>query len=64
MHTHIHSGDRQWTDEKCPICRARRASVVDLKDELSQKEKEEDKLLLHLSLALDREYINKTKVWT
>ncbi|KAJ3414067.1 Coiled-coil domain-containing protein 81 [Chytridiales sp. JEL 0842] len=61
MHTHSHSGDRQWKDDKCPICRTKAQTFIENKQNLVLREKEQDKLLLTLSLALDREYVKKTK---
>ncbi|RKO84153.1 hypothetical protein BDK51DRAFT_28534, partial [Blyttiomyces helicus] len=60
-HTHPHSGDRLWTDLKCPICRQRNMPIVELRDSRERKGKEQDRLLLHLSLELDRDFLKKTK---
>ncbi|KAJ3308849.1 Coiled-coil domain-containing protein 81 [Blyttiomyces sp. JEL0837] len=60
-HTHPHSGDRLWSNIKCPICRQSSASYVDLKEQLARREKEQDKMLLHLSLEVDRDYLRRTK---
>ncbi|KAI8853531.1 hypothetical protein BC829DRAFT_439936 [Chytridium lagenaria] len=60
-HTHPHSGDRLWSDIKCPICKQRTMPVIEVKDQLVKKEKDQDRLLLSLSLEVDREYLRKTK---
>ncbi|KAI9197302.1 uncharacterized protein BJ171DRAFT_520663 [Polychytrium aggregatum] len=60
-HTHPHSGDRLWTNVKCPICRQRNMPVIDVKEQLVRREKDHDRLLLHLSLEVDREFMKKTK---
>ncbi|KAH6561391.1 hypothetical protein BASA62_009827 [Batrachochytrium salamandrivorans] len=61
-HTHHHSGNRLWTDQKCPICRANRAPYVDSRDIEKRIEQEHDRNLLHLSLDLDKDFINTKKV--
>ncbi|KAH6590259.1 hypothetical protein BASA50_009519 [Batrachochytrium salamandrivorans] len=60
-HTHHHSGNRLWTDQKCPICRANRAPYVDSRDIEKRIEQEHDRNLLHLSLDLDKDFINTKK---
>lgn len=65
MHTHPYSGDRLWNDEKCPICRIKAQPVVFESKELKvAKEKYHDKMLLTLSLDLDRELIRKAMVFS
>ncbi|KAI9337735.1 hypothetical protein BDR26DRAFT_935462 [Obelidium mucronatum] len=60
-HTHPHAGNRLWSDAKCPICRQKSQEVVDLKDRLTEREKSQDKMLLLLSLEVDREYLKRTR---
>ncbi|KAJ3148419.1 hypothetical protein HDU89_004750 [Geranomyces variabilis] len=61
-HSHTHSGDRQWNDLQCPICRnAKVPAMEQLRSRRSQKDKEQDRLLLQLSLDLDQEYLLKAK---
>ncbi|KNC97512.1 uncharacterized protein SPPG_06987 [Spizellomyces punctatus DAOM BR117] len=60
-HTHAHSGDRLWNDENCPICRHRSMPIVDLREQRARKEKEQDRLMLHLSLDLDKEFVLKSR---
>ncbi|TPX61416.1 hypothetical protein SpCBS45565_g07243 [Spizellomyces sp. 'palustris'] len=60
-HTHAHSGDRLWNDENCPICRHRSMPIVDLREQRARKEKEQDRLMLHLSLDLDKEFVLKAR---
>ncbi|KAJ3094271.1 Coiled-coil domain-containing protein 81 [Phlyctochytrium planicorne] len=60
-HTHAHSGDRLWSDIKCPICKHKNMPIIEVKEQLARKEKDQDKLLLHLSLEVDREYLRKSK---
>ncbi|KAI8843783.1 hypothetical protein BJ741DRAFT_589232 [Chytriomyces cf. hyalinus JEL632] len=60
-HTHPHADVRLWSDAKCPICRHKNATVVEVKDALDEKEKMQDKMLLLLSLEVDREFLKETK---
>ncbi|KAI8799350.1 hypothetical protein BJ742DRAFT_687284, partial [Cladochytrium replicatum] len=60
-HTHPHSGDRLWTDAKCPICRQARMPVVVLREQMAKKEKERDRMLLKMSLAVDSEHQRLTR---
>ncbi|KAJ3195607.1 Coiled-coil domain-containing protein 81 [Irineochytrium annulatum] len=60
-HTHPHSGNRLWSDVKCPICRQKNAPVVDISELIAKREKEQDRLLLHLSLEGDKEHLRRTK---
>ncbi|KAJ8330113.1 Coiled-coil domain-containing protein 81 [Batrachochytrium dendrobatidis] len=59
-HTHSHSGNRLWTNHKCPICRTKQISFEKNRDIQRQTEQEHDRMLLHLSLELDKDFI-KTK---
>jgi hypothetical protein len=62
-HTHAYTGDRLWKDEKCPICRIKsQPAVFESKEQQIAREKQEDKMLLTLSLELDKELIRKAKV--
>ncbi|KAJ3181999.1 hypothetical protein HDU87_000337 [Geranomyces variabilis] len=61
-HSHTHSGDRQWNDLQCPICRnAKVPAMEQLRSRRVLKDKEQDRLLLQLSLDLDQEYLLKAK---
>ncbi|KAJ3021000.1 UNVERIFIED_CONTAM: Coiled-coil domain-containing protein 81, partial [Siphonaria sp. JEL0065] len=60
-HTHPHADNRLWSDAKCPICRQKSQVVVDVKDKLTEREKTQDKMLLLLSLEVDREYLKQTR---
>ncbi|KAJ3150302.1 hypothetical protein HDU86_006693 [Geranomyces michiganensis] len=61
-HSHTHSGDRQWNDLQCPICRnAKIPAMEQLRTRRAQRDKEQDRLLLQLSLDLDQEYLLKAK---
>lgn len=62
FHTHPFSGDRLWSNIKCPICRQHGIPVIDYKDDLKKKEIEQDRLLLKLSLDVDSEFLKKKKV--
>ena len=63
VHTHSYSGDRLWSDLKCPICRIKTQPVVfESKEQMTQREKEEDKMILKVSLEMDRELLKKTRV--
>ncbi|KAI9349434.1 hypothetical protein DFJ73DRAFT_760568 [Zopfochytrium polystomum] len=61
VHTHPHSGDRLWSDIKCPICRQMGMPVIEVREQLAKKEKEQDKMLLHLSLEVDRDHMRQIK---
>ena len=62
LHTHSHSGDRLWTDGKCPVCRIKALpAIFESKEQQIKREKENDKLLLTLSLELDKELIRKAR---
>ncbi|KAJ3127609.1 hypothetical protein HK098_006048 [Nowakowskiella sp. JEL0407] len=61
VHTHPHSGDRLWTDAKCPVCRQSKMPVIELKEQIAKKDKENDRLLLNASLSNDSEYLRRTK---
>ncbi|KAJ3074914.1 hypothetical protein HDU98_009883 [Podochytrium sp. JEL0797] len=60
-HTHPHAGNRLWSDAKCPICRQKNQVVVEVKDQIVEREKTQDKMLLMLSLEVDREFLKKTR---
>ncbi|KAI8912116.1 hypothetical protein DFJ77DRAFT_89477 [Powellomyces hirtus] len=60
-HSHTHSGDRQWNDLQCPICRNAKMPALELRHHRARKEKEQDRLLLQLSLDLDQEYLLRAK---
>ncbi|KAJ3096795.1 hypothetical protein HK100_005488 [Physocladia obscura] len=60
-HTHSHAGNRLWSDAKCPICRQQNTTVVEVKDILTAREKKQDKMLLLLSLEVDREHLRCSK---
>lgn len=61
-HTHLHSGDRLWTNKHCPICRSQAVRILPPEELGAAKEKERDRLLLHLSLDLDKDFICRAKV--
>ncbi|KAI8923519.1 hypothetical protein BC831DRAFT_470742 [Entophlyctis helioformis] len=60
-HTHPHSGNRLWTDQKCPICRAKRINHIEDRDLQKRTEQEHDRMLLHLSLDLDKDFIQRKR---
>ncbi|KAI8904301.1 hypothetical protein EDD86DRAFT_213075 [Gorgonomyces haynaldii] len=60
-HQHHHSGNRQWSDKKCPICRQDKIKFTDERDVLKKLDKDHDKLYLHLSLQKDNEYFAMKK---
>ena len=63
MHTHSYSGDRLWSDQKCPICRIKALpAVFESKEQQFKKDKANDKMLLTVSLEIDRELIRKARV--
>ncbi|KAJ3305782.1 Coiled-coil domain-containing protein 81 [Kappamyces sp. JEL0829] len=60
-HTHFYSGNRLWSNNKCPICKTEAMkNIVDLEG-IKKAEKENDKMLLHISLDIDKEYLDKRK---
>ena len=61
-HTHSHTGSRYWKDNACTICQVE--SIVNPIDlvKIKEAEKESDKMLLHVSLSIDKEYLDKKKV--
>ena len=62
-HTHHYSGDRQWNDEKCPICRVNaQKAVFETKEQTIKKEKLNDKAIMTLALEIDKELIKKARV--
>lgn len=62
-HTHAYTGDRQWNDQKCPICRTKAQKVVfETKEQISNKEKLNDKAIMTLALEIDKELLRKAKV--
>nr|KAJ3423121.1 hypothetical protein HK105_002517 [Polyrhizophydium stewartii] len=48
-------------DQKCPICRAKRISYVEDRELQKRTEQEHDRMLLHLSLDLDKDFIQKKR---
>ncbi|KAI8613013.1 hypothetical protein BC830DRAFT_515380 [Chytriomyces sp. MP71] len=60
-HTHPHAGNRLWSNDKCPICRQKNSTFIEVKEALDAKEKTQDKMLLLLSLEVDREFLKQTK---
>eukprot|EP00842_Homolaphlyctis_polyrhiza_P004398 jgi/Hompol1/495/HPOL_003921-RA len=48
-------------DQKCPICRSKRISYVEDRDLQKRTEQEHDRMLLHLSLDLDKDFIQKKR---
>lgn len=62
VHTHFYSGNRLWKNRTCPICKTDTMKhVVDL-NAIKRAEKENDKMLLHISLENDKEYLDNKKV--
>ncbi|KAJ3275036.1 Coiled-coil domain-containing protein 81 [Terramyces sp. JEL0728] len=60
-HTHHHSGNRLWTDQKCPICKTKEINNFVDREAIRKAEKDHDKMLLHISLDTDKEYFNRKK---
>ncbi|KAJ3227236.1 Coiled-coil domain-containing protein 81 [Clydaea vesicula] len=60
-HTHPHSGNRLWSNSKCPLCLQLAAVPVDYKAENKKREIDHDRMLLNLSLEVDREFILRKK---
>ena len=61
-HTHFYSGNRLWKNGTCPICKTETMkNAVDL-NAIRKAEKENDKMLLHISLQIDKEYFDQKKV--
>jgi hypothetical protein len=61
-HTHFYSGNRLWKNDLCPICKAESMKNSVDYEAIKKAEKENDKMLLHISLDIDREYLEKKKV--
>jgi hypothetical protein len=60
-HTHFHSGNRLWSDKNCPICKSiAKNNYVD-GGLIKKTEKENDKMLLQISLEIDQQYLDKKK---
>ena len=62
-HTHPYSGDRLWTDQKCPICRVKKIQNAEDRELQRKTDQEHDRMLLHLSLDIDKGIIQKRKVF-
>ncbi len=61
-HTHSYTGDRQWNDAKCPICRAKaQKAVFETKEQISNREKFNDRAIMTLALEIDKEHLKKAK---
>ncbi|KAI8824458.1 uncharacterized protein EV422DRAFT_520172 [Fimicolochytrium jonesii] len=60
-HSHTHSGDRQWSDASCPVCRSNKIPPLELRHSKARREKEQDRLLLQLSLDLDQDFLCRAK---
>lgn len=61
-HTHHYSGNRMWKNSKCPICKTEAMkNVVDL-EAIKLAEKDNDKMLLHISLGIDQVYFDQKMV--
>lgn len=57
-HTHYYSGNRLWRNNKCPICKTdSMKNFVDL-NAIKVAEKENDKMILHISLDIDKKYLD------
>lgn len=61
-HAHPYTGDRQWNDAKCPICRVKaQKAVFETKEQIFKKEKLNDKAIMTLALEIDKELLKKAK---
>jgi hypothetical protein len=54
-HTHSHSGNRLWSNGHCPLCTQGNIELHDQKDEIKQKESDQDKLFLDMAIEVDQE---------
>lgn len=62
VHTHEYTGNRLWHNDKCPICRQSKSTFVDEREAIVSAEKEQDRMILHVSLQVDKNYIDQKKV--
>jgi hypothetical protein len=61
-HIHDYTGNRQWRNQSCAICRHTNSTFVDDRTVIAAAEKEKDQINLNLSFQADKEYFEQKKV--
>ncbi|KAG5462811.1 MAG: hypothetical protein BJ554DRAFT_3449, partial [Olpidium bornovanus] len=60
-HLHSNSGNRLWRDGRCPLCWAKAKQFNDIREDERMKEKDFDKMIIRLSMEIDRQLALKEK---